>query len=324
MFLFLLGKRLVAQFDNCCSTLRHIDCLWLSSTQQCMNCYKYKRNVLNSAALKLSNHVEISPGRSSADSHTNYRYCNTPEKEARMTDLHNKVCQQTKEMKQLKDKIDQHISYVGVRTDDQLGNDLKDIMTKHSDSVLAHLEDDSFQAIFWKQQLEAVKCPKKQGVRWHPLIVKWCLYLHHLSNGAYETLRNSGVIQLPSTRTLRDYKHFSPARVGFSVHSDRQLLNLMTVKGNLAKYCVILIDEMYVKEGLTFDKATGALIGLTDFGEVTNKIMELEQHLKCGLSRPVAKTVLTFMVKGLFTDISFPYAYFPVTDVKGQDIFPLL
>ena len=161
-------------------------------------------------------------------------------------------------------------------------------------------------------------------MRWHPLIVKWCLYQHYLSNGAYETLRNSGVIQLPSTRTLRDYKHFSPARVGFSVHSDRQLLDLMTVKGNLAKYCVILIDEMYVKEGLTFDKATGALIGLTDFGEVTNKIMELEQHLKCGLSRPVAKTVLTFMVKGLFTDISFPYAYFPVTDVKGQDIFPLL
>ena len=80
----------------------------------------------------------------------------------------------------------------------------------------------------------------------------------------------------------------------------------MTVKGDLAKYCIILIDEMYAKEGLTFDKATGALIGLTDFGEVTNKIMEMEQ-LKCGLSRPVAKTVLTFMVKGLFTDISFPY-----------------
>lgn len=167
-----------------------------------MNCYKYKRYVLNSVATKLSDYVEVSLGRSSANSQTNYRYCNAPEKEARLTNLHNKVCQQTKEIKQLKDKINQHISCVGVQTDEQLGNDLKDIMTKHSDNILAHLEDDSFQAIFWKQQLEVAKCSNKKGVRWHLLIVKWCLYLHHLSSGAYETFRNSGVIQLPSTRTL--------------------------------------------------------------------------------------------------------------------------
>ena len=43
------------------------------------------------------------------------------------------------------------------------------------------------------------------AMRWHPLMVKWCLYLQHKSSGAYELLRESGVIKLPSqhSRTIR-------------------------------------------------------------------------------------------------------------------------
>ena len=36
----------------------------------------------------------------------------------------------------------------------------------------------------------------------HPLIIKWCLYMQHRSSGAYETLRSSGLLKLPSQRTL--------------------------------------------------------------------------------------------------------------------------
>ena len=39
---------------------------------------------------------------------------------------------------------------------------------------------------------------------WHPLIIKWCLYLRHLSGKAYETTRSSGCIKLLSQRTLRE------------------------------------------------------------------------------------------------------------------------
>ena len=87
-------------------------------------------------------------------------------------------------------------------------------------------------------------------------MIKWCLYLDHLSGKAYDTIRKSGVINLPSSRTLRDYKHVSPTEVGFSVEADRQIIDLLAQKDTLAKYGVVLFDEMYVKQGLVFEKSS--------------------------------------------------------------------
>jgi len=42
------------------------------------------------------------------------------------------------------------------------------------------------------------------------------------------------------------------------------------------------------------------------------------------LPRLLSKAMLVFMVKGLLTNISLPYAQLPVNLVKGGDIFPLL
>lgn len=39
----------------------------------------------------------------------------------------------------------------------------------------------------------------------HPMMVKWCVYLWHQSSKAYDTLKESGYILLPSQCTLRDY-----------------------------------------------------------------------------------------------------------------------
>ena len=54
-------------------------------------------------------------------------------------------------------------------------------------------------------------------------MIRWCLYLHHKSSGCYSALRNSGVLTLPSDQTLRDYKHTSTSRVGFSYELDLEL-----------------------------------------------------------------------------------------------------
>lgn len=83
--------------------------------------------------------------------------------------------------------------------------------------------------------------------------------MQYRSSGAYEALRSRGVIKLPSGRTLRDYKHFAQAVTGFSVDYDKQLIDLAKKTSVLAKHVGILVDEMYVKEGLVFDKHTGAL-----------------------------------------------------------------
>ena len=60
---------------------------------------------------------------------------------------------------------------------------------------------------------------KETGMRWHPLFIRWCLNLSHVSPKAYEVIRESE-IQLPTRRTLNDYTHWVSAKPGFSHEVD--------------------------------------------------------------------------------------------------------
>ena len=64
------------------------------------------------------------------------------------------------------------------------------------------------------------------------------LYLHHKSSGCYSTLRDTGVITLPSERTVRDYKHSSTSAIGFTKELDLELLEAVPQQRpqHLAKY----------------------------------------------------------------------------------------
>ena len=158
-------------------------------------------------------------------------------------------------------------------------------------------------------------------------MIRWCLYLHHKSSGCYSTLRNSGVLTLQSDRTLRDYKHSSTSRIGFSYELDLELFEAIAKlrPQNLAKYVELTLDEMHVKEGLFFDKHTGTLIGYLDLGKVNNLLSDYGQRLSTSEGTPrLGKCMLMFMVRGLFTNLKFPYVQFPANSTKGADIFPLV
>ena len=108
-------------------------------------------------------------------------------------------------------------------------------------------------------------------MRWHPLYIKWSLYLKHLSSKAYETLRKSGCISLPSKRTLQDYTQCISTSIGFSAEIDNCLFNAADITNNpLNRYVTLVMDEVHIKEDLVFDKYQGHLIGLVDLGN-TNK-----------------------------------------------------
>ena len=94
-----------------------------------------------------------------------------------------------------------------------------------------------------------------------PTVLKWCLYLRHLSGKAYETLRQTGCVYLPSQRTLRDYMYFNSTTIGFSIQVDQQLLDVAKLENKLNQYVLLVLDEMYIKEELVYDKYEGELIG---------------------------------------------------------------
>ena len=78
----------------------------------------------------------------------------------------------------------------------------------------------------------------------------------------------------------------------------------------------------HYREDLVYDKHTGSLIGYTDLGEVNNHLLAFEQSLESSLDQPApAKSMVTFMVKGLFTNLQFPYAQFSSTKLTGDSLF---
>ena len=68
------------------------------------------------------------------------------------------------------------------------------------------------------------------------------------SSGAYETLRNSACVHLPSQRTLRDYTHYIQASTGFSNEVDEMLMKVARVSTcpDREKCTLLLLDGIRV------------------------------------------------------------------------------
>ena len=140
----------------------------------------------------------------------------------------------------------------GQQLDQELHSNLHSIMVENDQDVMKTFPEGSFQRLFWTEQLKASSVKDTRQVRWHlVLIIKWCLNLKLLSSGAYEALRTSGVIKLPSARTLRDYSNVFTAKAGFQDKLDKQLVDEIESKAlpSYRKFVGIVIDETKVKEG---------------------------------------------------------------------------
>ena len=60
------------------------------------------------------------------------------------------------------------------------------IMAKNESSINENFPPNSFGRLFWNEQKKAAAVARSNGMRWHPLMIKWCIYLRHLSCGCYE------------------------------------------------------------------------------------------------------------------------------------------
>ena len=84
------------------------------------------------------------------------------------------------------------------------------------------------------------------------------------------------------------------------------------------------MDEMHVKEDLVYNKHSGELIGFMNLGDTNNHFMNLQQAAEDGQSgkiRPLAKSLLVIMVRGLFSSLQYPYAQFACLNLTGDLMF---
>ena len=110
------------------------------------------------------------------------------------------------------------------------------------------LQKNSFQRLFWTQQLQCLKVKNNRQLRWHPMMIKWCLHLKMISSAANHAMRSSGIIKLPSERTLRDYAHLIRAQTGIQPEVCAQLLKeaKMGKLEDWQKYVAVVFDEVKI------------------------------------------------------------------------------
>ena len=127
-----------------------------------------------------------------------------------------------KEIKRLKDRLKELGETEGICVDNDLHSDLTEIIGDLINEVRKAFSPGSFAWLFWEQQIKALKCTDSRQIRWHTMIVRWCLSIKPRSSSSYNALSNSGVLVLPSDRTLRNYTHFVKAQAWFSPEVDKQ------------------------------------------------------------------------------------------------------
>ena len=97
----------------------------------------------------------------------------------------------------LKKKLAKLTETHGITLDNDTASDIKAIMDAEEHRVKKDHGEGSFLRLFWQTQKEAASGPAC-GRRWHPMIIKRCIYLRHQSSKAYDTLRHT--LALPSQR----------------------------------------------------------------------------------------------------------------------------
>ena len=173
--------------------------------------------------------------------------------------------------------------------DHELSGDLIQTFSKADRSNVT-----DFIKFFWQQQQKLFSCSVK-CVRFHPLIIRFCLSLAVKSASCYEELRNRGILRLPNQRTLRDYRNFVKPKPGFNKLVIDELVGLMKSYPNTQSYIVLLFDEMKMRFNLVFDKNTGEVIGFTDLGDSTINYASFEKQDQ------LASHVLAVLIRGQLT-----------------------
>ena len=230
---------------------------------------------------------------------------------------------------QLLERIQLLTQHNGVTVDETLHRDLGALVEEFDDQVKENNAEGTFQRIFWEQQVQAARFTDSRQMRWHPQMIRWCLHLKLCSGGTYTSLRESGVLKLPSERTLRDYTHHIPPMSGFQ----KEVFDMLVTQANLKELqdwetsVALSFDEMKLKEGLVYDKHSDRLVGFVALHDISNHLLEVERQCQASytpLPPTLASHMLLVFIRGVFIHLNFPLAQFPSHGIAAHHLYPII
>ena len=190
----------------------------------------------------------------------------------------------------LRERLQKELDKQAVAMNKADSAEVHDLVKECTPHVEEHFEEGCFQRIFWEELLKFHKLHTKSSMHWHPLIVKWALLTKSKSSKAYEAMKDSGFINLPSERTLYDYSHCMPSKLGFTPEAVNMLVKQCHGKGmfkeSWGSYVGLLQDEMKVKSDLVYCPTSGRLIGYVELDDVNNQLLSLQNNMDKKQSEP--------------------------------------
>ena len=147
----------------------------------------------------------------------------------------------------------------------------------------------------------------------------------HVS-GTYQYLRQGGFLYLPHKSTLLKYTGFTDMPTGCNSDVISKVLKDIDVESMEPRdhNVALLFDEMRIKSGLVFSKATGKLVGFCDMGNVNNELNKFDKYFKGSAEAEMATHVLTLMARGLFKHFNYPVAYYASVGFSSHQLYPVV
>ena len=206
------------------------------------------------------------------------------------------------------DRLKKEINNNGVQLGLDLADDFETILTTNAEHI------SPFMRLFWDEQKKLMQSNRLQ---YHPMLIRFCLSLASKSAKAYDELRDSKVLVLPSRRTLRDYKNAIRPSTGFNPAVVEELIETTKSLEGHQRNVVVSLDEIKIQEDLVFDKHSGELIGFVDLGDP-----QLNYSTFKNVST-LASHCMVFYLRGLSSDLKFSFAYFATNTVTATQLFTL-
>ena len=313
--------------------VRHSSCLFFSDANLCEVCSNYT-NFLRSCKSRISaDEPERKKARVSDMSRTNYRFLSRDELEDRLANTQKQKKEAIQKVNRLSKIVGDFIQSDGVVLENNDHDVFKTILNEQN----IEFDAETPQGLLWQQQKEQLNKKDSRGMRWHPLIIRWCLSIYYSSPKAYNQMSSKRLnfLRLPHINTLKKYTQFTSSTSGFNPDIIQRLIEESGVSSlpDWQKNVSLCYDEMQIKSNLVYKKSTGQMIGFTEMGDVNEEFRSFKENVEkvdnetsssdsVHLERSFATHVIVYMVRGIFTGLAYPFGYFASTGFSAAQLYP--
>ncbi|XP_065654090.1 uncharacterized protein LOC136080809 isoform X2 [Hydra vulgaris] len=296
--------------------IRHKDCSLICSEACCNSCTMYRTNLRVMESRRKSNENQSSI---SSNSKKNDRYFSKSELLTKIKLLEKERKENLAKQQRMQKKLEKSIIEEGVVLEEEEHTIIEETYEKYGEEN--PFTEDSPQALLWQQQKIQAGLKDRRSMRWHPLIIRWCISLYLKSPSAYRHICSTPFLNLPCKNTVQKYINFTDPGCGFNkdvMYNLTKKIDLPNIKEH-QRYVSIIVDEMKIKSGLAFSSSTGKLVGFSESGSINELLLNFENkytenkgksNVEDPTDIPLASYVTVLMVRGITSSLKYVFGHF--------------